>query len=69
MQEMLVFDCFFAGRIHLAREVSGRTEKYHKIWTHLPIMDPLVIDVYGPKIIFFQLCYLIRVEHKKCSEM
>ena len=24
---------------------------------------------YKSKIIFFQLCYLIRVEHEKCSEM
>ena len=45
------------------------TEKNLKIWTHLPIMDPLIMAVYGSKIFFFQLCYLIRVEHKKCSEM
>jgi hypothetical protein len=24
---------------------------------------------YGQKMFFFNFCYLIRVEHKKCSEM
>ena len=59
----------YKNTVHLVRGVSGRTEKNLKVWTHLPIMDPLIMAVYGSKIFFFQSCYLIRVEHKKCSEM
>ena len=34
-----------------------------------PPMDLRIMVMYRSKIIFFQLCYLICVEHEKCSEM
>ena len=46
-------------------------EKIKKIY-FLPYLYRMVHTRYAryqPKIIFFQLCYLNRVEHEKCSEM
>ncbi len=55
------------------QSIGGSCAEKMKLFYFCP-PPPMAHTRYGrdldqPKIIFFQLCYLDRVEHEKCSEM
>ena len=56
----------------LCHSIGGSSGEKIKKFYFLPYRPPngsYKISSVLPKIFFFQLCYLIRVEHEKCSEM